>query len=67
MAMSMNGDRLDQFQEGNTAGSDAGEVQAVPYPVISPSMTSRRIWAAPLGVTRYPQNEPDDRTGHCTD
>jgi hypothetical protein len=25
------------------------------------------MWAALSGVTRYPQNEPDDRTGHCTD
>ena len=49
MAMSANTDWLDQFEEGNAAGGHAGEVEAIPYPVVSPSMTSRRFpapWTA---------------------
>jgi hypothetical protein len=43
MAMSADGDWLDQFEEGNAAGGHAGEVEAIPYPAVSPSMTSRRF------------------------
>jgi hypothetical protein len=39
MAMSANSDRLDQFEEGNAARGDAGEVEAIPYPAVSPAMT----------------------------
>jgi hypothetical protein len=43
MAMSANSDWLDKFKEGNAAGGHAGEVEAIPYPAVSPSMTSRRF------------------------
>jgi hypothetical protein len=43
MAMSSNGDGLDQLEEGNAAGGHTGEVEAIPYPAVSPSMTSRRF------------------------
>jgi hypothetical protein len=43
MAMSANGGWLDQFEEGNTAGGRAGDVEAIPYPAVSPAMTSRRL------------------------
>ncbi len=33
---------LDQIEEGNAIGGHAGEVEIVPYPTVSPSMTSRR-------------------------
>jgi hypothetical protein len=49
MAMSANSDWLDQFEEGNTAGGHAGEVETIPCPAVSPSMTSRRFpppWSA---------------------
>jgi hypothetical protein len=36
MAMSANSDWLDQFEEGNTAGGHAGEVEAVPIPPARP-------------------------------
>jgi hypothetical protein len=36
MAMSANSDRLDQFEEGNAAGGHADEVEAIPYPAVSP-------------------------------
>jgi hypothetical protein len=39
--MSANRDRLDE--EGNAAGGDAGEVEAVAYPAVSTPMTSRRF------------------------
>jgi hypothetical protein len=39
MAVSANTEWLDQFQEGHAAGGHAGEVEAVPYPAVSPSMT----------------------------
>ena len=47
--MSANSDWLDQFEEGNTAGGHAGEVETIPCPAVSPSMTSRRFpapWTA---------------------
>jgi hypothetical protein len=40
MAVPPDSDRLDQFEEGNAAGSDAGEVAGVPYPSVPTSMTS---------------------------
>jgi hypothetical protein len=43
MAMSANGDWLDQFEEGNAPGGHAGEVEAVPYPAVTPPMTSGRF------------------------
>jgi hypothetical protein len=43
MAVSADSDRLDQFEEGNTAGGYAGDVEAIPYPAVSPSMTFRRV------------------------
>jgi hypothetical protein len=43
MAMSANGEWLDQFEEGNAAGGHAGEVEAIRSPAVSPSMTSRRF------------------------
>jgi hypothetical protein len=36
-------DWLDQFEEGNAAGGQAGEVEAVPYSAVSPSITSHRF------------------------
>jgi hypothetical protein len=39
MAMSAHSDRLDQFEEGNAAG----ELEAILYPAVSPSMTPRRF------------------------
>jgi hypothetical protein len=41
MAMPANSDWLDQFEEGNAAGGYTGGVEAIPYPAVSPSMTSR--------------------------
>jgi hypothetical protein len=38
MAMSSNGDGLDQLEEGNAAGGHTGEVEAIPYPPVSPAM-----------------------------
>jgi hypothetical protein len=43
MAMSPNGEWLDQFEEGNAAGGHAGEVEAIRSPAVSHSMTSRRF------------------------
>jgi hypothetical protein len=40
MAMSAHSDGLDQFEEGNAAGGHAGEVEAIPYPAVSPAMTT---------------------------
>jgi hypothetical protein len=31
-----------QFEEGNAAGGHAGGVEAIPYPAVASSMTSRR-------------------------
>jgi hypothetical protein len=45
MAMSAHSEWLDQFEEGNAAGGHASEVEAIPYPAVSPSMTSRRFRA----------------------
>jgi hypothetical protein len=42
MAMSTNSDWLDQFEEGNAAGGHAGEMEAICYPAVSPSMTLQR-------------------------
>jgi hypothetical protein len=46
MTISANGDWLDQFEEGNAAGGQAGEVEAVPYSAVSSglllSIASRR-------------------------
>jgi hypothetical protein len=47
MAMSANGDWLDQFEEGNTARGHAGEVEDIPHPAIPTSMTSLRFSALP--------------------
>jgi hypothetical protein len=41
--MSAHSDGVDQFEEGNAAGGHAGEVEAIPYPAVSTSMTSRRF------------------------
>jgi hypothetical protein len=41
--MSAHSDRLDQFEEGNAAGGHAGELEAILYPTVSPSMTPRRF------------------------
>jgi hypothetical protein len=43
MAMSARSDRLDQFEEGNAAGGYPGELEAILYPAVSPSMTPRRF------------------------
>jgi hypothetical protein len=43
MAVSANRVWLDQFEEGNAAGGHAGEVEAIRYSAVSPSMTSRRF------------------------
>jgi hypothetical protein len=43
MAMSTNSEWLDQFEEGNAAGGHASELEAIPYPAISPSMTRRAV------------------------
>jgi hypothetical protein len=40
MAMSADSDWLDKFEEGNAAGGHAGDVEAIPHPAVSPSMTS---------------------------
>jgi hypothetical protein len=42
MAVSANGDGLDQFEKGKPAGGHAGDVEALPYPAVSLSMTFRR-------------------------
>jgi hypothetical protein len=34
---------MDRFEEGNAAGGHAGEVEAIRYSAVSPSMTSRRF------------------------
>jgi hypothetical protein len=36
MAMPANSDWLDQFEEGKPAGGHAGEMEAIPYPAVSP-------------------------------
>jgi hypothetical protein len=36
MAMSADSDWLDQSEEGDAIGGYAGEVEAVPYPAVSP-------------------------------
>jgi hypothetical protein len=49
MAMSAHSKWLDQFEEGNATGGHAGGVEAIPYPAVSLSMTSRRfppLWRA---------------------
>jgi hypothetical protein len=38
MAMSADGDGLDQFEEGKSVGGHAGEVEAIPYTAVAPSM-----------------------------
>jgi hypothetical protein len=53
MALSAHADRLDQLEEGNAAGGHAGEVEAVPRPAASPSMTSRRF-PAPSRADKIP-------------
>jgi hypothetical protein len=40
MAMSADIDRMDQFEEGEPHRSRAGEMEAVSYSPVSPSMTS---------------------------
>ena len=53
MAMSAHSDRLDQFEEGNPAGGHAADVEAIPQPAASPSMTSRRF-PAPWRTDKMP-------------
>jgi hypothetical protein len=43
MAMSAYSEWLDQFEEGNATGGNAGEVEAIRFPAASPPMTSRRF------------------------
>jgi hypothetical protein len=43
MAMSAKSGGLDQFEEGKSAGGHASEVEAIPYPAVPISMTSRRF------------------------
>jgi hypothetical protein len=38
MAMSADGDGLDQFEEGKSVGGHAGKVEAIPYTAVAPSM-----------------------------
>jgi hypothetical protein len=54
-AMSANSERLDQLEEGNAAGGHAGEVEAIPYPAVSPSMTPARC------IRRLPSSRESDR------
>jgi hypothetical protein len=61
MAMSANSGWLDQFEEGNTAGGHAGEVEAIPHPAIS--MTTRRFpapWRAELMPGGYVVRDAKD-------
>lgn len=51
--MSANSYWLDQFEEGNTAGGHAGEVETIPCPAVSPPMTSRRF-PPPWRVDKIP-------------
>jgi hypothetical protein len=44
MAVSTNGECLDQFEEGNGARGHS-EVAAIHHPAVSPPMTSRRFHA----------------------
>jgi hypothetical protein len=53
MAMSANGEWLDQFEEGDASGGHPGEVEAIPRPAASPSMTSRRF-PAPWRADKIP-------------
>jgi hypothetical protein len=53
MALSAHGDRLDQFEEGNTAGGHAGEVEAIRSPAASPSMIFCRF-PAPWRADKVP-------------
>jgi hypothetical protein len=53
MAMPAHNEWLDQFEEGKSAGGHAGEVEAIPYPAVSPSMTSRRF-PAPWRADKIP-------------
>jgi hypothetical protein len=55
MAVSADSDRLDQFEEGNTAGGYAGDVEAIPYPAVSPSMTSAE-YRAPKSSVACPRS-----------
>jgi hypothetical protein len=41
--MSANNDWLDQFEDGNATRGHASEVEIIPHPAVSPSMTSRRF------------------------
>ena len=45
MAVSANSDWLDQFEEGNTAGGRAGEVETIPCPAVSPLMMAGAVAA----------------------
>jgi hypothetical protein len=59
MAVSANSDWLDQFEEGERAGGHAGEVEAIPYPAVSPSMTSRHF------LVPQPPTQPWTRSYTC--
>jgi hypothetical protein len=54
--MSANGERLDQFEEGNAAGGHAGEVEAIRRPAVSPSMISAKT----EGVNSMGKKERED-------
>jgi hypothetical protein len=43
MGVSPNGEGLDQREEGDTSWGHAGEMETIPSPAVSPSMTSRRF------------------------
>jgi hypothetical protein len=45
-------ERLDQCEEGNSAGGHAGEVEAIPHPAVSPSMTTQHVRL--MTVDRWP-------------
>jgi hypothetical protein len=41
--MPANSEWLDQFKEGKSAGGHASETEAIPYPAVPSSMTTRRF------------------------
>jgi hypothetical protein len=43
MALPTHNVGLDQFEEGESAGGHASEMEDLPYPAVSPSMTPRRF------------------------
>jgi hypothetical protein len=54
MAISAHSGGLDQFEEGNAAGGNAGEMEAIPYPAVSPSVTSQgEAVVSVVGSIRY--------------